>query len=156
MILSLAFREPPPSWYDPLGLWHQGQGGTRSGWAIGAGLRGFFGGGVSPSSCRRLNTQVWSWEDPGPEGKFVYLSVAFWSPFPQARPAEGEVTPCLCTAPARSESFPHVLPALSFTITLGIEDHRPLFTGEETYKLVSFPRSPVVEGRVGARPSLYI
>lgn len=83
------------------------------------------------------------------KGERVHLSVAFWPPVPQARPAEGEGTPSQCTALLRSRpSHPHCLPGAS----------RPLWelgpipfvqVKKLSWKLVSFPRTALTEGRAG-------
>lgn len=81
-------------------------------------------------------------EGPGPQGRvcaFVCDLLAFFLPGLASR---GEGTPSSCTSLLRSESFLPILPASSFTPSLGAGPHT-LFRGEDTvsWKLVSFPRS---------------
>ena len=72
------------------------------------------------------------------KGERVHLSVAFWPPFPQARPAEG--TPSQCTALLRTRPFPPTLPIWSFTTTLGAGPHT-FHTGEKTLlEACEFPK----------------
>lgn len=94
-------------------------------------------------------------EGPGPEGRVCTFVCGLLGFFPTGLAGRGEGTPFSCTALLGSKSFLPALPASSFTLTLGAGPHH-LFRGEDTisWKLVSFPRSPLTEGKAEGRLSV--